>query len=269
MWCSPQTGLFLECILENKHCIFAEATPSRLWGTGMSDYVTRNTKPSHWLGNNLLGGIINDIASRTDHIISEIREEGGVEKLYNDLCLHNESASPDRYENEDVHTSDYEQNTPQIGIDSDVVQVSSKQHEHAQITDAESNKDTCESDKVSCSEGGERMEKSNLTSITALDQPVTEPDDSSKNEERPGRSRVKAIRDETKKGRKYRSLSSTVRDSDIRDFMKYLDAEYQKLDGQKRKTADSSPEQIKQKDSKAAKLYTESSSKAANDSKVS
>ena len=60
------------CKPENKGKLFAEATKSIRWGSGLLPFVTANTSPNTWPGRNLLGKMITDMARRSDDIIQEI-----------------------------------------------------------------------------------------------------------------------------------------------------------------------------------------------------
>ena len=51
--------------LENQDKVLAEATPNLRWGTGMSAYVTENTRPEFWAGQNPLGMMLMDIPINT------------------------------------------------------------------------------------------------------------------------------------------------------------------------------------------------------------
>ena len=53
---------FRQCLDENRDYILAEATPSKLWATGMSPFVTEHTAPKFWPGKNLLGSMLTTMA---------------------------------------------------------------------------------------------------------------------------------------------------------------------------------------------------------------
>ena len=53
---------FRSCLLDNSGKVFAEATPSKLWATGLSPFMTENTAPEFWLGHNLLGALLGELA---------------------------------------------------------------------------------------------------------------------------------------------------------------------------------------------------------------
>ena len=59
-----QCTIFKQCLLESKDLVIAEATPSKLWGTGFSVYVTERTSQEYWTGKNLLGAMLTDLAQQ-------------------------------------------------------------------------------------------------------------------------------------------------------------------------------------------------------------
>ena len=56
--CTP----FRNCLLMNQDKVLAECTQNMRWGTGLSKWVTENTKGNFWPGDNLLGKMLMDIA---------------------------------------------------------------------------------------------------------------------------------------------------------------------------------------------------------------
>ena len=58
---AQQCEQFRACLLENKDTLLAEATPSKLWASGLSPYVTENCAPSFWPGQNMLGALLTDL----------------------------------------------------------------------------------------------------------------------------------------------------------------------------------------------------------------
>ena len=44
----------LDCLMENKEKVLAEAGPSRFWASGMSPFITENCAPTYWPGQNML-----------------------------------------------------------------------------------------------------------------------------------------------------------------------------------------------------------------------
>ena len=59
-----QCEAFRHCLLENRDKVLAEATPSKLWGSGLSPYATEHTAPDYWPGRNLLGAMLRDLVSQ-------------------------------------------------------------------------------------------------------------------------------------------------------------------------------------------------------------
>ena len=55
--CEP----FRNCLLTSQDKILAESTRNLRWGTGLSKWVTENTKHSFWHGQNLLGVMLMDV----------------------------------------------------------------------------------------------------------------------------------------------------------------------------------------------------------------
>jgi len=67
---AKQCEVFKACLLENQHCLLAEASPNKLWSSGQSPYVTSHTAPHFWPGKNILGGMLRDL---TEKIMNEIQ----------------------------------------------------------------------------------------------------------------------------------------------------------------------------------------------------
>ena len=59
---AKQCTEFRSFLLENSGKVFAEATPSKLWATGLSPFLIENTTPEFWLGRNLLGALLGELA---------------------------------------------------------------------------------------------------------------------------------------------------------------------------------------------------------------
>jgi ribA/ribD-fused uncharacterized protein len=77
-----QCPQFVHCIYENRDCTFAEATPSKIWASGMSEYVTMHTTPKNWIGENMLGQMMNDIADNIENIMTELSVNGGARRMF-------------------------------------------------------------------------------------------------------------------------------------------------------------------------------------------
>ena len=67
---------FSRCLYENRHAIIAEATPSKIWGTGLSPHATENTAPSFWKGQNLLGSMLTELAQQVKEVPQTPAPEG-------------------------------------------------------------------------------------------------------------------------------------------------------------------------------------------------
>ena len=70
---------FRQCLTDNAGLVFAEATPSRIWGTGLSPYITERTSAEYWLGRNLLGSILTEMSQQLvdDAILSNSSMDSG------------------------------------------------------------------------------------------------------------------------------------------------------------------------------------------------
>jgi ribA/ribD-fused uncharacterized protein len=54
---------FQNCLYECSGMLIAEATNNKLWGTGLSPYITTNSTPDYWPGQNLLGAMLVELAN--------------------------------------------------------------------------------------------------------------------------------------------------------------------------------------------------------------
>ena len=61
---AQQCACFRQRLVENKDYILAEATPSKLWATGLSPFVTEHTASTFWPGKNLLGSMLTAMAQQ-------------------------------------------------------------------------------------------------------------------------------------------------------------------------------------------------------------
>ena len=50
------------------------ATPSKIWGTGLSVFVTERTSQEYWTGKNLLGAMLTDLAQQLSSVESEVSQ---------------------------------------------------------------------------------------------------------------------------------------------------------------------------------------------------
>ena len=58
---TEQCEAFRNTLLEQQGTILAEATPSKIWASGLSPYVTSHTNPEYWPGKNMLGAMLMDL----------------------------------------------------------------------------------------------------------------------------------------------------------------------------------------------------------------
>jgi len=61
---AQQCDRFRDCLLENADMVLAQASRDKLWGTGLSAYVTEHTAPDFWPGKNILGAMLRDLTSQ-------------------------------------------------------------------------------------------------------------------------------------------------------------------------------------------------------------
>ena len=58
---AQQCLLFHDCLIENKDKLLVEATPSKFWASGLSQFVTEHCSASYWPGQNMLGVLLMEI----------------------------------------------------------------------------------------------------------------------------------------------------------------------------------------------------------------
>ena len=83
---------FRQCLIDNVGLVFAEATPSRIWGTGLSPYITERTSAEYWLGRNLLGAILTELSQKLVDgatLSSSSMDSGSIELCGQDTSLEN------------------------------------------------------------------------------------------------------------------------------------------------------------------------------------
>ena len=114
---AKQCPEFCKCLTDNKDKVLAEATPSRLWGTGLSPFVTENTSPDFWPGKNLLGALLLEI---TNEIADDIDDEMNDEMNTNTILdtENNQPHQPPSSQDMDIVNSSNNSNTnePHISI---------------------------------------------------------------------------------------------------------------------------------------------------------
>lgn len=64
---------FRICLVENCGKVFVEATPSKLWGSGLSPYVTEHASPEFWPGRNMLGALLHEVANECSKDLSSVQ----------------------------------------------------------------------------------------------------------------------------------------------------------------------------------------------------
>jgi ribA/ribD-fused uncharacterized protein len=62
-----QCPQFQQTLLEYQDSTLADASPSLIWGTGLSPFVTEYTSPEYWPGKNSLGALLMDLTQRLVH----------------------------------------------------------------------------------------------------------------------------------------------------------------------------------------------------------
>ena len=72
---AEQCEVFRIALLKHEQKTLAEATHSKLWGSGLSEYATTNTDPAFWPGRNMLGILLSQLAL-------QIKEEEGRGNRY-------------------------------------------------------------------------------------------------------------------------------------------------------------------------------------------
>lgn len=61
---AEQCERFKSCLMEVKEYIIAETTTNKFWGSGSSKFVTENSTPEYWPGQNVLGALLTDVTQR-------------------------------------------------------------------------------------------------------------------------------------------------------------------------------------------------------------
>ena len=111
-----QCEQFRACLLENQGTTLAEATPSRLWGTGYSPYITEHSSPSFWLAQNMLGVLLTELTQTlvNDGHIKQVTstendvqtEQNECENSVNHLDSPNQTLTTQAVVHNVVHTSE-------------------------------------------------------------------------------------------------------------------------------------------------------------------
>ena len=225
---------FLQCLYDNKDHHFAESGPNKLWGSGISEYVTQNTSPKFWPGKNMMGDILNEIAATTSDIITKVVKPGGaiqvlemlefdeLEKIERLIEHEKRRSLSDSTQHDTVTNMRDAQHPPDIML-SDSDQNAHQSIEHAM---------TASNPSIDCEVTSKQntLHKNDFSkSCPSLQNSTGEPlgqKQTSKNKEFP---------------------------QNLDDFYKYLD-EYPKFNAVKRKNPASSPDHTCDQDAKAAKI---------------
>ncbi len=94
--CEP----FRVCLLENKGSILADATTNKLWGTGMTPFVSANTSPQYWPGKNVLGSILTKLTDELPDAVEEDITDMNTLNLDNTKTQHDDDNKSDHSEEE-------------------------------------------------------------------------------------------------------------------------------------------------------------------------
>ena len=77
---------FRQCLTENRDMMIAEATPNKLWASGLFPYITDRTAPNFWPGRNLLGDLLMNLASELTGSEREILDVDMAVSRYIHFC---------------------------------------------------------------------------------------------------------------------------------------------------------------------------------------
>ena len=67
---------FRNCLLMNQDKVLTESTHSKRWGTGLSNWLSEQTKPNFWPGMNLLGVMMMELTE--DELLSYQSQASGI-----------------------------------------------------------------------------------------------------------------------------------------------------------------------------------------------
>ena len=97
---AKQCTQFRNCLIENKGKTLAEATPSKLWASGFSPFVTEHSSPQFWTGQNMLGVLLMEL---TETLLSKNQDEPTI------------PASHDHYDEHIAPPQDRKDDAPMTG----------------------------------------------------------------------------------------------------------------------------------------------------------
>ncbi len=236
---------FIQCIYDYRECVFAEANPSKIWATGMSEFVSKHTSPLRWIGQNLLGYLITDIAKIVDQIIDHIQDPDGVQNLLLELGFENVEDIPNlaQYANHSVLTDLKCKTTSDLVADFDepLEDTTSITEPSNNPTDDLDTSNTQTFDDVK----GDLQAPSSYPSNVIKDVNISEVQsqkESVSNTLQKDLPKIKLAADGAMKLRKPLRRHSTDNTDDLNSILKYLDTEYRKKTVLKRKETASSPD---------------------------
>ncbi len=240
---------FIETIYYYRDHVFAEATPSKIWASGLSEFVTVNTSQKNWPGENRLGEMINDIAKNIDKILRDI-QDGKSEEIIQDLGLEENA-----YDWDDESWVDCVPHTDDERLKDEIATRDGHESYHDDLEEewdydeipknTSSIQNDCDND-VDHTKEEDANDKQDAELINKLT-------DKNTTIERPGRPRIKhpAIAQCLDRPRSH----SIQRDRDIESFMYYLDETCKEMkETEKRKELASSPDKTCSPDKKCPKV---------------
>ena len=92
---------FKALLLHNREKIFAEATFRKFWGTGASEFVSANTDPEYWPGQNMLGCLLNDLR---DNLLKTDKTNKTNEEIIENFANNNRNEAVDDHEASNTQT---------------------------------------------------------------------------------------------------------------------------------------------------------------------
>ena len=91
---AEQCSEFRQCLIENRDMVIAEATPNKLWASGLSPYLTERTAPNFWPGRNLLGDLLMNLASELTGSEQEILDVDMAQSPHTSTSAEHHSDTP-------------------------------------------------------------------------------------------------------------------------------------------------------------------------------
>ena len=135
---SSQCKEFHQALLESEDNILAEAAPDEFWGTGLSVFLTENTQPKYWPGNNMLGIIQMEL--RQDLKSQQTRVPTPNHPTHvEDMLSHDHDKSSDSQMNQQEDTRNI--NTETKPMEKNNQDIDSQSESIGDISDIESNRE--------------------------------------------------------------------------------------------------------------------------------